>query len=174
MKILPYFILFLSLNTTFYAQKNVVKIVPTNLIRNTFTLQYERVLTDKKSLLISLNYMSKNYFYGVFSYNVEGFGIETAMKYAVGKKQLPEGWYFSPMIGSGRLYASSLYREEMGTYLQVGNSVGHQWLFGGKDSKFSFDVFGGLGLVYFKNDKYDYIHCTGLVRRLGIGLGYAF
>ena len=152
----------------------MVKIVPTNLLGKTLTLQYERVLTDKKSLLISLSYMSKENFYNAFSYQLQGYGIETAMKYAIGKKKMPEGWYFSPMIGSGRLYASSYQIEEMGTYLHVGNSVGHQWQIGGQNSKFSFDVNGRVGLVYFKNDKNDYIYCSGLVRRLAISIGYGF
>lgn len=174
MKLFLTLILLLSLYSDIFSQKNVVKIVPTNLIGNTFTLQYERVLTNKKSLLISLSYMSKENFYNAFSYQLQGFGIETATKYALGKKNMPEGWYFSPMIGSGRLYASSYQIEEMGTFLNVGNTVGHQWLIGSKNSKFTIDINGGFGLVYFKNDENDYIYCSGLARRLAISIGYGF
>jgi hypothetical protein len=118
--------------------------------------------------------MSKENFYNAFSYQLQGFGIETAMKYAIGKKNMPEGWYFSPMIGSGRLYASSSQIKEMGTFLNVGNTVGHQWVLGGKNSKFTIDINGGFGIVYFKNDEKDYIYCSGLARRLAISIGYGF
>ena len=174
MKLFLTLFLSLFLHSIIYSQKNVVKIVPTNLLGKTLTLQYERVLTDKKSLLISLSYMSKENFYNAFSYQLQGFGIETAMKYAIGKKNMPEGWYFSPMIGSGRLYASSSQIKEMGTFLNVGNTVGHQWVLGGKNSKFTIDINGGFGIVYFKNDEKDYIYCSGLARRLAISIGYGF
>lgn len=175
MKIYLTFLFSLFLNSFIYSQKNVVKIVPTNLLDNTFTLQYERVLSDRKSIQIEFNYMAKSYVYDMFLYNFEGFGIETALKYNIGKKKMPKGWYFSPIIGTGRLYASSYNRKEMGTFLNIGNNLGHQWVIGNHRSKFTIDINGGFGLVYFKNDEVDnYIHCSGLVKRLDIGLGYAF
>jgi hypothetical protein len=157
------------------AQQNVVKINPVGLLFGSAELSYERVLSNKSSVELSLAYSRSNVGFSTGEEKATGFGVEGKYKFYVSaSKNAPRGFYAAPVL----TYASS--KAERGTlkgkvsYLAGGAIAGYQWVFG-SESEFSIDLNAGVQYVSASVSG-DVLSASidGIIPKLGIGFGYAW
>lgn len=97
-------LLFVSLGS--HAQKNVIKVDPLGLLFNTAQLSYERVIGEKSSLELSLNFNKVTGSLSTLSNDTEvnTLGFEGKYKFYFSSVQMaPKGWYVAPVAN----YSSS-------------------------------------------------------------------
>jgi len=156
------------------AQKNVVKADLLGLLFNRTQVSYERVLNEKSSIELSLNYRKVTGSLATLSEETEvnSFGVEGKYKfYLSSASSAPRSWYVAPVVN----YSSTTLEEAglSGDVTSFGGGFlgGYQWILGG----FSLDVnLGGIYKSVNTTGDVTSIKLDGLLPKFGLGIGYAF
>jgi hypothetical protein len=158
------------------AQQNVIKANPLGLVFGSAELGYERVLSEKSSVELSLAYSSTSVTLGSETTNATGFGAEGKYKfYFSSSKVAPRGWYGAPVLTYASTNAKSGTSEGGLSYFGTGAVAGYQWVFGGGDSGFALDLNFGLQYISAKSTgDISSFSLDGVLPKLGLSLGYAW
>ncbi len=156
------------------AQQNVFKINPLGLVLGAAELSFERALSNKGSVELSLAYSRSDVGFSTGEEKATGYGVEGKYKfYLSASKDAPRGLYVAPVV----TYASSNVErgilEGKVSYVAGGGILGYQWVFG-SDSGFSIDLNGGAQYVSASFSGDILSADDGVVPRLGVGFGYAW
>jgi hypothetical protein len=158
------------------AQDNAVKANPLGLIFGTAQFGYERAVTEKTSIEVSLAYASVSATVDSEDTKATGFGAEGKYKfYFSSAQQGIRGWYAAPTVGFNSTKASSGDSEGKLSWVAGGAVAGYQWVFGGGDSGFALDLNFGAQYVSAKTSgDISGITIDGILPKLGLSLGYAW
>ncbi len=160
--------------------KNVIKINPFGALLGSYSMSYERVVTNKSTLQFDANYGDIN----LFGLKINTFGVGAGYRFYFSKtKSVPEGFFVSPSIAYSNvsLYLTSTPADKVtvGTF-EGGVVGGYQWIF---DSGFQIDLFvgprfisvGSLSIPTESDDMELYLgELSGVGTKLGFSIGYCF
>ncbi len=158
------------------AQENAVKANPLGLIFGTAQFGYERAITEKTSVEISLAYASVSATVDNDDTKATGFGAEGKYKfYFSSSQQGIRGWYAAPTAGFNSAKATSGDREGKLSWVAGGAVAGYQWVFGGGDSGFALDLnFGAQYISAKTSGDIEGVTIDGILPKLGLSRGYAW
>ncbi len=170
-------VLFLTTNISFAQQeKNVIYVNILPVLLNNLNVHYERVVSDKMSLLVGLGYAS-----GIFGITIEDFDIyTTALKLGIGfypAGKTLRGFYLLPNIIMVTTNVKYKPTSETATARQTTMSVelGHRWIWSGG---VFFDLSIGMGMssegVVETKDKKETIPGRVGLTHVGVQIGYAW
>ena len=161
---------------TVNAQENIIKANPLGLLFGSAELGYERVLTEKSSIELSLAYSSTSVTLGSETSDATGFGAEGRYKfYLSSSKDTPRGWYAAPVATYASTSAESGNSKGDLSYFGAGAVAGYQWIFGGGDSGFALDLsFGAQYVSATASGDISSFSLEGILPKLGLSLGYAW
>lgn len=192
MKIYLLLLAILGMTLSGYAQSNVIKIQPLELVNSTLSVGYEHKLSDTRSFQINADYAGETSFGFRSTWLGMGaeyriYGLIDALKT---KGQVcPEGFFVAPTVGV-RFFKDvdlddprSIYTERY-TFIQLGALGGYQWIPKLKNDKRpltlegSIGLLGGVMLSGRADDYSDYALGSrfgiGIVPAINISVGYAF
>jgi hypothetical protein len=149
-----------------FSQENILKTNPIGLAFGNFNVTYEKVISDKASVLGSVNYV-----YKIFGVDVNTFGLGVAYRYYIthAKKAVPSGFYVNPQLG----FAFGSSDDVNYNTVSIGAELGYQWAW---DSGMVLDVGIGPNYVNLGGDyeDIDFDNDSGIFPSITIALGYAW
>jgi len=158
------------------AQENVVKVNPLGLLFGAAQVSYEKALNEESAFEISIAFASVNASVDGTDSKATGFGAEAKYKfYFSSSHDAVRGWYAAPVVNYNSATAKSGGSKGTVAFFGGGAVAGYQWVFGGADTGFALDL--NLGAQYISTSTSGDIsglNISGVLPRLGLGLGYAF
>lgn len=162
------FAFFLLTSVISNAQDNIIKINPLALVGGSDLLSFEKVITDRSSLIVGAGF--SNFKFGDLKYQSKG----AELQYRFYFNEVLSGWYAGGQAGysNGKV---ELDNESL-KYNSIKGGVkgGRQWIW---DSGFSIDL--NLGVAYNTFDYSetadpDIYQVNGIFPNLAVALGYSF
>lgn len=144
--------------------QQAVKVGPLGFLLGNYNLRYEKALNEKSSWQVGANY----YDYSIGDFGTTGFGLDAGYRYYF--KEAIKGPYLFPSLNFDfNKSALSAVDDTEGSYsnLNVGASIGYQWVAGG-------GFVTDLGLGYGYNIGISADEGFADTRDLGIGGGVRF
>jgi hypothetical protein len=162
------FAFFLLATITSNAQDNIIKINPLALVNGSDLLSFEKVITDRSSLILGAGI--SNFKFGDLKYQSKG----AELQYRYYFDEVLFGWYAGGQVGysTGKVELD----DESLTYNSIKGGIkgGRQWIW---DSGFSVDL--NIGVAY---NTFDYsetadpeiYQLSGIYPNLAVAIGYSF
>lgn len=160
--------------------KNVIKVEPFGALIGSYSMSYERLITEKSTFQIDANYGNIN----LFGLKINTLGAGVAYRYYFSKtKMAPEGFFISPTISYSNLSifnaAYPTDKLSVGTF-EGGLVAGYQWIF---NSGLQLDLYVGPGITSVTKinvpvqdlDMSEYVDdLSGFGTKFGFSIGYCF
>ena len=166
-----FLLLFILISGDLRAQENVIKINPLGAIIGVITPSYERVINEKSSFSIGMNF----FFRTADDLKTTGIGITPEYRFYVSKtKDAPRWVYLAPFVRYQNISSKDTNTDvkTSASIFSLGGIFGHQWIW---DSGFSLDLFVGPSFFFSDADDDDFnINVSGTGARFGVAVGYGF
>jgi len=145
------------------AQSSVIKANPIGLAFGAFNACYEKVISDKSSVVLSGSFFSG----GIGDVDVTSFGAGAGYRFYITKKEAPRGFYAQPTVGFGS--GSESLTDVSYLQLGIGVDLGYQWVW---ESGFALDL--GIGPNYRIVLSDEASVGNGIGPSAVVAIGYAF